>query len=214
MKKTVLFIILIVCGIFVFAQNTMRIHLNGGTHLDVPFSQVDSVTFVDVESDTLSVADAELLGEWLWGSDEAGYYEVLTFNADYTYTGYDNYFLYGFDTRTYGWYSRYGSMLTLWSNGIGYQYRYNWFVTSLPANSLSVMTKMGPFNYYRVKPDLIKLHVGESLTCDNGDSYVFADGVIARVEGNQLYGVATGETYILKMLDSTQIIVGYKVVIE
>jgi len=54
---------------------------------------------------------------------------LLTFSEDHTYTGYDNYFAYGFDTMTYGWWGQIETVLTLQSNGYGYQRRYNWYVT-------------------------------------------------------------------------------------
>ena len=103
--------------------------------------QIDSITFVD-ESD-VSQVEGSLTGSWLWGDADADYYELLTFNEDKTYTGYDNYFTYGFDTMTYGWYAQVGAMLTLQSNGFGYNRRYNWFVKGLTGNALDVMTKMG-----------------------------------------------------------------------
>lgn len=83
------------------AQNTMRIHYKDGTVQDISISQVDSIKLVD--ADSVSVVEAEQVGSWLWSSVELGYYELLSFNKDYTYTAYDNYFTYGFDTMTYGW---------------------------------------------------------------------------------------------------------------
>lgn len=139
--------------------------------------QIDSITFVD-RSD-LPANEGSLVGGWLWGDAEAGYYELLTFNEDKTYTGYDNYFTYGFDTMTYGWYMQMGSMLTLQSNGYGYNRRNNWFVMGLTGNALDVMTKMGRFVYYRLQPEVIRLKLGDSsLAFSNVDKFVFADGVI------------------------------------
>ena len=202
---------LLLCSITLMAQNTMRVHYKDGTEQDISTSQIDSLTFVDADATT--TAEAELTGNWLWGNKEAEYYELLAFSNDHTYTGYDNYFSYGFDTMTYGFYSQYGTMLTLWSNGFGYQYRYNWFITSLTENALSVMTKMGPFTYYRLRAEALRLKVGETLPSGE-DEYVFADGVIVRIEGGQLTGIGHGETYILKMTASSQMIWAYKVVVE
>ena len=81
--------------------------------------QIDSITFVD--GSDLPVNEGNLVGSWLLGDADAGYYELLTFNEDKTYTGYDNYFTYGFDTMTYGWYAQVGAMLTLQSNGFGHK---------------------------------------------------------------------------------------------
>lgn len=197
------------------AQNTMRIHYKDGTRGDVPIAQIDSITFVDGEGgEGEKVQVKELTGSWLWGNVAQGYYELLTFNVDKTYTGYDNYFTYGFDTMTYGYYSVYGAMLNMWSNGFGYQHRYNWFITALTDNALGVMTKMGPFTYYKLQPEVIRLKVNESLTCVEGDSFVFADGVVVSIEDNKLRGVAVGETYIQELKATSKQIVSYKVVVE
>lgn len=210
-QRTILTLILLLCGITLMAQNTMRVHYKDGTEQDISTSQIDSLTFVN--ADTMPTVEAELTGTWLWGNKEAGYYELLAFSNDHTYTGYDNYFSYGFDTMTYGFYSQYGTMLTLWSNGFGYQRRYNWFITGLTENALSVMTKMGPFTYYRLRTETLSLKVGETLPSGE-DEYVFADGTIVQIEGGQLTGIGRGETYILKMTASSQMIWAYKVVVE
>ena len=197
------------------AQNQMRIHYKDGTRGDVPIAQIDSITFVDDEGgEGEEMQVKELTGSWLWGNMAQGYYELLTFNVDKTYIGYDNYFTYGFDTMTYGYYSVYGAMLNMWSNGFGYQHRYNWFITALTDNALGVMTKMGPFTYYKLQPEVIRLKVNESLTCTDGDSFVFADGVVVSIEDNKLRGVAVGETYIQKLKATSKQIVSYKVVVE
>lgn len=175
--------------------------------------QIDSITFVD--GSELSVNEGRLVGSWLWGDTEAGYYELLTFNDDKTYTGYDNYFTYGFDTMTYGWYIHMGNMLKLQSNGFGYSRRYNWFVIGLTGNALDVMTKMGRFTYYRLQPEVLHLQAGgEPLTCENGDSFVFADGVVARIADGGLQGVAKGKTYVQKQIAELDCIVAYEVLIE
>ena len=206
-------IIIILLGTFAHmkAQDNVRIHYRNGTHTDISMAEVDSLTFVEAGSSTS--VEAELTGSWLWGNTEAGYYELLAFSKDHTYTGYDNYFTYGFDTMTYGFFSWYGTMLTLWSNGFGYQRRYNWFITSLTENALSVMTKMGPFTYYRLKPEVVRLEVGESLASSE-DTYVFADDAVVRIENGHLMGLARGESYVLKMDSATQMIWAYKVVVE
>lgn len=200
-----------VCGIH--AQTHMRIHHKGGEHSDVPIEQIDSITFVD--GSDLPVNEESLMGSWLWGDTEAGYYELLTFNEDRIYTGYDNYFTYGFDTMTYGWYMQVGSMLTLQSNGFGYNRHYNLYVMGLTENALDVMTKMGRFVYYRLQPEVLHLQVGgEPLVYENGDSFVFADGVVARIVEGGLQGVIKGSAYVQIHIAETDCIVAYKVLIE
>lgn len=193
------------------AQNIMRINYKDGNISEVPIEQIDSITFVDKEEET---HEATLIGEWLWGNVEQGYYELLKFNEDKTYTGYDNYFTYGFDTMTYGFYSQYGTLLTLWSNGFGYQHRYQWFITGLSGNELSVMTKMGPFTYYRLQDEVIHLKVSESMVCTDGESLIFADGKVAGINENKLYGISQGITYIQKHVAGANLIYSYKVVVE
>ena len=200
-----------VCGIH--AQTHMRIHHKGGGHSDVAIEQIDSITFVD-GSEPLE-NEGSIVGSWLWGDTEAGYYELLTFNEDRTYTGYDNYFTYGFDTMTYGWYMQMGSMLTLQSNGFGYNRHYNLYVMGLTENALDVMTKMGRFVYYRLQPEVLHLQVGgEPLVYENGDSFVFADGVAARIVEGGLQGVTKGSTYVQMHIAETDCIVAFKVLIE
>lgn len=208
-----------ICALFMtslcidmYAQNTMRIHHKDGTKVDVPVEKIDSMTFVkDAEAQEII---PELIGDWLWGDVEAGYYELLSFNSDKTYSGYDNYFIYGFDTMTYGMYGQVGTILTLWSNGFGYQRRYNWLIMDLTDNALAVMTKMGPFTYYRIQPDVIHLKENETLSCDTGDSWVFADNVLARINENNLVALAKGTTYIQKFISATNLVLAYKVIIE
>lgn len=194
------------------AQDAMRIHYKGGGYSDVAIEQVDSITFV--KGDDTLVAEVSLAGAWLWGSQEQGYYELLTINNDHTYTGYDNYFLYGFDTMTYGWWTQIGAILTLQSNGYGYQRRYNWYITELTENALGVMTKMGPFTYYKVQPETLTLQVNGTLTCQDCDSFIFADGVRATIQDNKLVGLSPGETYIQKYIAASKCIVSYKVMVE
>jgi hypothetical protein len=105
-------------------------------------------------------------------------------------------------------------MLTLQSNGLGYQRRYNWYVAELTENALGVMTKMGPFTYYKVQPETLHLQVNGTLECEEGDSFVFADGVIATIQDNKLVGLAPGETYIQKYIADSKCIVAYKVVVS
>ena len=215
MKDVMKKMILILCCLFGLsivcsAQSQMRIHYKGGAVSDILIEEIDSVTFV--EKDT-PADDVTLIGSWLWGNQEQGYYELLAFSDDHTYTGYDNYFAYGFDTMTYGWWAQIGAMLTLQSNGYGYQRRYNWYITELTENALGVMTKMGPFTYYKVQPETLHLQVNGTLECEEGDSLVFADGVIATIQDNKLVGLAPGETYIQKYIADSKCIVAYKVVV-
>lgn len=156
-----------------------------------------------------------MTGSWLWANKEAGYYELLTFNEDCTYTGYDYYFSYGFDTYTYGWYSLYGNMLTLQSNGFGYRRRYNWYIRSLTDNAFEVMTNMGAYTYYRLQPETIYIQdSGASAKFDKGDSIVFADGVIAKAEGSEIVGINKGITYILVSTAEQDKILAYKVIVK
>jgi hypothetical protein len=192
------------------AQHHMRIHYKGGAVSDIPIEQMDSITFV--QKDT-PVEEVTLIGSWFWGNTVMGYYELLTINEDHTYTGYDYFFEYGFNTMTYGWWSQIGAMLTLQSNGYGYQRRYNWYITELTGNALGVMTNTGPFTYYKVQPETLTLQVNGILTCEDGDSFVFADGVRAAIQDNTLVGLSAGETYIQKYLAASKCIVAYKVVI-
>lgn len=195
------------------AQDTMRIHYKGGGHSDVATEQIDSITFI--KDGDAPAAEVSLIGAWLWGNQEQGYYELITISEDHTYTGYDNYFSYGFDTMTYGWWAQMGAMLTLQSNGFGYQRRYNWYLTELTENALGVMTKMGPFTYYKVQPETLHLQAnGAPLTCEGGDTFVFADGVMAKIHNNQLVGLFEGTTYIQKRIAASQTILSYKVIIE
>lgn len=193
------------------AQDTMRIHYKNGGHSDVEIEQVDSITFV--KGGDAPAAEVSLLGAWLWGNQEQGYYELLTINNDHTYTGYDNFFSYGFDLMTYGWWAQIGAMITLQSNGLGYQRRYNWYITELTANALGVMTKMGPFTYYKLHPETLHLQLNGTVACEDGDSFVFADGVTATIHDNKLVGLAVGVTYVQKYVASINTIFSYKVIV-
>ena len=213
MKRLFSLLVLIIISVVVYAQTHMRIHHKGGGHSDVPIEQIDSITFVD--GDEGQAEEVELTGCWLWGDKEAGYYELLTFNDDKTYAGYDNYFTYGFDTMTYGWYFRNGAMLTLQSNGFGYNRRYNWYVIGLTENALEVMTKMGQFTYYRLQSEIYAIKVGEkSYACKDGDYYVFTDGVKISESNGKLKGMSEGTTYILKYSAKSDLIMAYKVKVE
>ena len=213
--KVGLMLLLLLRSVTLMAQNTMRVHYRDGREQDIPIEQIDSVTFVkgdDTASD--SVGDISIIGSWLWGNLEQGYYELLTINDDHTYTGYDNYFSYGFDLMTYGWWAQIGAMITLQSNGFGYQRRYNWYITELTENALGVMTKMGPFTYYKLQPETLRLQVKGTLTCEDGDSFVFADGVIVSIQDNKLVGLTVGETYIQKHNAASNAILSYRVIVE
>lgn len=195
------------------AQTHMRIHHKGGRYNDIPIEQIDSITFVG-GSDTLE-NEGGLVGSWLWGDAEAGYYELLTFNDDKTYTGYDNYFTYGFDTMSYGWYMQMGNMLTLQSNGFGYNRRYNWFVLGLTDNSLDVITKMGRYTYYKLQSEVLNLNISSGpLTYENGDYFIFADNVVTSVVNGCLIGKTKGTTYVQKYIAETSQIFTYKVIVE
>ena len=196
-----------------FAQNVMRVNFKDGIHSDIPVSQIDSITFVNGSDSPTN--EGNLVGSWFWGDAEAGYYELITFNCDKTYTGYDNYFTYGFDTMTYGWYMQMGSMLTLQSNGFGYNRRYNWFILGLTDNALDVMTKMGQYTYYRLQPEVLHLQAGgEPLAFKNGDYFLFADNVVTSIVDGGLQGRSNGTTYVQKYIAKTSQIVAYKVVVE
>ena len=218
MRKSVVILFyiasLLCCTLPIAAQNTMRIHYKDGTEQDIFISQIDSITFV--EKDIYDEEeDGTLTGSWLWANKEAGYYELLTFNEDYTYTGYDYYFSYRFDTQTYGWYSLYGNMLTLQSNGFGYRRRYNWYIRSLTDNAFEVMTNMGGYTYYRLQPETIYIqNPGASAKLDEGDFIIFADGVIAKAEGSEIVGINKGITYILVSTAEQDKILAYKVVVK
>ena len=204
MKRT----IVILYGLLGFTslcqvQNYMRIHYKGGAVSDIPVGQIDSVTFVQKDTPAEEVT---LTGSWFWGNVEQGYYELLTFNDDRTYTGYDYYFVYDFDTMTYGWWTQIGAMLAMQSNGFGYQRRYNWYITELTENVLGVMTKMGSFTYYKVQPETLTLQVNGTLTCQEGDSFIFADGVKVVIQDNKLVGLSAGETYIQKYISASKIL--------
>ena len=210
-RKIVILYCLLGLSIACSAQNNMRIHYKGGAVSDVPVEEVDSITFVQKD---MPAEEVTLIGSWFWGNQEQGYYELLTFNEDRTYTGYDFYFAYGFDTMTYGWWAQIGAMITLQSNGFGYYRRYNWYITELTENALGVMTKMGPFTYYKVQPETLSLQVNGTLTCEDGDSFFFADGVRATIQDNKLVGLMPGETYIQKYIAASKCLVSYKVMVE
>jgi hypothetical protein len=212
MKKTSILLIIIVAGITTHAQIHMRIYHKEGGHSDVPIEQIDSITFVN--SDEALTEEMELTGNWLWGSKEKGYYEVLSFNKGRTYTGYDYYLEYGFDTWTYGTYMVNGLLLNLWSYGYGYCRTYRWYIIGCTENALEVMTQMGRFTYYRVQSEVYSLKIGEeSYTCGDGDFYVFTDGVKILDKGGVLKGIGEGTTYILKYNAESKLIMAYKVVI-
>lgn len=205
-------VILIVIASQVVAQNTMRIKYKDGSVHETLIDRIDSISFVEKSKEP---HETSLIGEWFWGNKEKGYYEVLTFNEDRTYTGYDYYLEYGFDTWTYGTYMVSGAMLILWSNGYGYRRTNRWFITTLTENALEVMTQMGSFIYYRVQPEIYSLKVGmESYECIGGDYYVFTDGLKVSDNEGKLKGIIEGTTYILKYDAKSAVIVAYKVIVE
>ena len=194
-----------------YAQNTLRIHYKNGTTADVTIADVDSLSFVEKTSEP---ATATLAGSWFWGSVEAGYYELATFNTDNTFTAYDNMFSFGYETSAYGWYSQLGNMLVMRAYGYGYLRRYNWFVSTLTDNQLTVITEMGPFTYYRLQPDVIYMKLGDTLPLTQGETLVFADGVTLQSANNSLKALLPGTTYILKSITATVQTWGYKVVVS
>lgn len=199
------------CCYEVKAQNTMRINYKDGSVYDTPIEQIDSITFIDKNTTSQEIA---LFGTWMWGSAEAGYYELLTFNEDKTYIGYDYYVEYGFDTYTYGTYSNNGIMLNLRSNGYGYSRMYRWFITGLTDNALKVMTQMGNFVYYRVHPKIITMNLGDYIECEDDDYFVFADGIKVLIQDNKLLALTIGTTYIQRYNATTNCIYAYKVIVE
>lgn len=211
--RHVLILVFLMLNIVLCAQNQVRIHYTDGSTTDIPINQIDSITFVKGDSET--VVETELAGSWLWGQAEAGYYELLTFHNDHAYEGYDNYFMYGYHSTTYGWYSQQGTLLFLQSNGFGYFTRYTWFLMGLSGNALDVMTKMGRFTYYRVQPDVIRMRVGDSLSCNAGEAFVFTDGVtVSTTDAGLLQALSSGTTYILKRSQPSALILAYKVIVE
>ena len=129
--------------------------------------------------------------------------------------GDDCYYEYGFNSTTYGTYFYSGITLNLRSNGYGYMRTYRWFVTSLTENALEVMTQTGPYVYYRLQSETIHLKAGgDPLECKEGESFVFADGVNAKLEENKLYGIKAGTTYIQIMDTTSSTIKAYMVIIE
>ncbi len=196
-----------------WSQNTMRITYTDGTVQDVRVDRVSDITFTEVTDNPDS--PASLLGTWMWGKLEAGYYEVITFNDDHTYIGDDCYFDYGFNTTTYGTYVNSGIQLNLRSNGYGYMRMFRWFVTSLTENALEVMTQTGPYVYYRLQTETFRLKAGgEPMDLGDDRQVVFADGVTAKVEDGKLYGIQSGTTYIQILDKTSNIIQAFLLVVE
>jgi len=189
----------------------MRVHYKDGTIQDIPISQIDSLTFVDKNAPK---EELTLIGSWLWGNKNAGYYELITFNNDYTYTGYDNYLSIGLDNWTYGWYSQLGSMLTLQSNGYGYNRRYNWYLVGLSKNALEVITRMGSYIYYRLQQETIHVSLSEPFYFASDDTIIFCDDVYVRGIDNILSGITRGTSYVLVRAALSDEILAYKIIIE
>lgn len=204
----------LVCCLMMTAQTSgLRIHYKDGSRQDVSLQQVDSITFVTA-ADSVTPQPATIIGSWLWGRSEAGYYELITFSDDYSYTGYDMYFEFGYDSNSYGVYSLLGNMLTLRSYGWGYQRLYRWFVTTLSENALEVMTQMGSFVYYRLQPEVIRLQAGgQPYVPAEGDTPVFADGVMVRIADGQLYGILAGTSYVQLRSAKDGLVRSYKVIV-
>lgn len=106
---------------------------------------IDSATFITTER--VPQQEVSIIGTWHWESLEQGYSETMTFNADGRFTCTNHYFAYGFDSSTYGTYMFFSSMLTLVSNGYGYNLFNQWMVKELTDKKLTVLTKMGSYTY-------------------------------------------------------------------
>lgn len=193
------------------AQNTMHITYKDSSHQDVPIELIDSITFIEKSTD---LPEPTLIGRWFWGGAEEGYYELLTFNEDKSYTGYDYYTDYNFDTRTYGTYAQRGSILYLHSNGIGYRRIHQWYIIGMATNALEVMTPAGSFIYYRLQPETIHLKVGKAQDFSAQGKIVYTDGITTRLIDGKLQARTEGTTYILLQDSQTSDIVAYKVIVE
>lgn len=191
------------------AQNTMRINYKDGTVQNVDITRVDSITFVEMD---LKPQEASIVGEWMWGGLQEGYYEVIRFDQERTFTAEDCYFSYGFTNHTYGTYTYSGIQLNLLSNGIGYKRMNRWFVTYPSDNELEVMTQMGSFTYYRLQPETIRLKAWKDrLACEEGEVWSFADLTTAGIEDGQLVGLQPGTTYVQKLNTADNTTKAYKV---
>ena len=197
------------------AQTTMCIDFRDGSRQEIALSRIDSITFTDTPQ-VPPQQETSLEGAWFWGKREAGYYELLTMNADRTYTGYDLYLDYGIPTQTYGVYWLMGSMLYLQSNAVGYKRIYRWFLTGLTANALDVVTEWGRFTYFRVQPEAIRLSANsQPVSPPEGDSYLFADGLCVDIDADgNLKPLAPGTTYVTRHTAATNTTVALKVIIE
>lgn len=84
----------------------------------------------------------------------------------------------------------------------------------MPIIAMKINEELIP-NYYRRQPDTIHLKVGESMPCNNGDSFIFADGVTVKItDDGALEGVLPGTTYVEKYISGTNSIFAYKVIVE
>ncbi len=213
MKRTSITLLSLFAPMLIWAQNVMQITYKDGSVAEIPVERIDSITFI--EKTTIPTTVATLEGRWFWGKTQAGYCELLTINADRTYTGYDLYLDYGFDSQTYGTWTQNGIMLNLWSNGYGYKRMYRWFIMGLTENALEVMTQMGNFIYYRVQPEVIRLTAGGApLAAGSDEQFVFADGIYASIADGQLKGLRAGTTYVQRLTISTNTIKAYQVIVE
>ena len=75
------------------------------------------------------------------------------------------------------------------------------------------MTKMGPFTYFKLQTETLRLPVNGKIECDEGDSFTFADGVVVAIQDQKLVGLKTGETYIQKYVAASNNILSYKVIV-
>jgi len=213
--KAIVILLLVCAGLM--AQNTMRVNRVDGTYVDIPVSDIEDVTFINQEN---PVGEATLAGQWLWGSKSEGYFELLTFNEDGSFIGYDKYFEFGTTYNMYGTYTRIGSILNLrftmqgYGVGAGYTYRYQLLIQDLTEYDLSVMTQYENYTYSRLQKEVFKLSKNQTLKCSDGDYFVFADDDFLSGTNTELKAINTGTTYILKYLSSKNHILAYKVVVE
>ena len=197
------------------AQNALRVHYKDGTEQNILISDIDSVSFVDYEAEEPQ-QPASIVGSWFWADDAADYDELITFNADRSYSSSDHFYTNGMTNTTFGWYGLYGSMLTFEPGSIGYftPRIIRWLVQRLTDNELEVVAPLGTYTYYRVQNDFIHLPVDGSYLLDEQCDVVYADGLVVKAVGNRLYGMDRGTAYILVQSLPDQTIRAYQVIVE
>lgn len=197
------------------AQNAIRIHYKDGTEQNVLISDIDSVLFVEYETEEPRQS-ASIVGSWFWADYAAGYDELITFNADRSYSSSNHFYTNGMTNTTFGWYGLYGSMLTFEPGSIGYftPRVIRWLVQRLTGDELEVVAPLGTYTYYRVQPTPIRIYMGEVYTLDQQLDVVYADGVVVKAVGNRLYGEGRGTAHILVQSLTDQSVKAYQVVVE